>query len=260
MDLGLEGKTVVVTGASKGIGAAIVRAFASEARVLIHAVARSGEILDALGDEVGSTGARVETHVLDLSVPAKRAQLVADVPDADILVNNAGSIPRGSVDVLDEDDWRRAWELKFWGYIDLTTRYLKEMRRRGAGVIVNNIGASAERHDYNYVVGTTANAALMTFTQIVGSETLDSGIRVVAVNPGIVQTPRFLEQFRRKAEQELGSPDLWPQLTQDYPAGRPATPEEVAAAVLFLSSDRSSFVSGAVLTVDGGLAQRTSFL
>jgi NAD(P)-dependent dehydrogenase (short-subunit alcohol dehydrogenase family) len=134
------------------------------------------------------------------------------------------------------------------------------MRRRGSGVIINNIGASAERHDYNYVAGSTANAALMVFTQIVGSQTMDSGVRVVGVNPGIVQTPRFLEQFRKKAEQELGAPELWPQLTETYPAGRPATPEEVANAVVFLASERCSFVSGAVLTVDGGLAQRTSFL
>ena len=182
------------------------------------------------------------------------------MPEIDILVNNAGAIPTGSIDDLTDEQWRVGWELKVWGYIDLTRRYYQSMRRRGGGVIINNIGAAGERHDYGYVAGSTANAALMAFTRIVGSESIDHGVRIVGFNTGLVETPRFVETFRKKAEARLGSADEWRQLTKDYPGGRAATPAEVADAIIFLASERSSFTSGTIMTVDGGISRRTTFL
>ena len=259
MELGLEGKSVLVTGASKGIGAAVVEAFAAEAQMQIHAVARSHADLVAMRDRL-STRSTIHLHAVDLAQPDVRAALADELTDVDILVNNAGAIPTGSIDVLTDEQWRVGWELKVWGYIDLTRRYLQSMRSRGGGVIVNNIGAAGERHDYNYVAGTTANAALMAFTRIVGSESIDDGVRIVGLNTGIVETPRFVATFRKKAEDRLGSADEWRQLTKDYPGGRAATSAEVADAIVFLASARSSFTSGTIMTVDGGLSRRTSFL
>jgi short-subunit dehydrogenase len=115
MDLGLDGKTILITGASKGIGSAIVTGFATEGRCTIHAVARSEADLVALQEQHSESGSVIELHPLDLSSSKNRQRLVNEVPDIDVLVNNAGSIPRGSVDLLTEDEWRSAWDLKFWG-------------------------------------------------------------------------------------------------------------------------------------------------
>src|SRR3954453_14867336 len=119
MDLHLRGKRVLITGASKGIGAAAAEAFAEEGCHL-HLAARSGDQLNALADRLRSThqiGASV--HVTDLRKGEDIARLVREASEIDILVNNAGDIPGGSIEKIDEATWRHAWELKVFGYINL---------------------------------------------------------------------------------------------------------------------------------------------
>ena len=145
MDLHLRGKRVLITGASKGIGAAAAEAFAEEGCHL-RLAARSGEALKALADRLRSQHQiDAAVHVTDLRKGEDIARLVKDAADIDILVNNAGDIPGGSIDKIDEATWRHAWELKVFGYINLTRAIYATMKARGGGVIVNDIGAAGEK-------------------------------------------------------------------------------------------------------------------
>src|SRR5882762_3534261 len=165
MDLHLRGKRVLITGASKGIGAAAAEAFHEEGAHVMLA-APSGDQLKALTDRLRSAHQTEATaYVVDLRKPEDIAKLAKDAADIDILVNNAGDIPGGSVDQIDEPTWRHAWELKVFGYINLTRAIYAAMKARGHGVIVNDIGAAGERFDANYICGSAGSAAIMAFTR-----------------------------------------------------------------------------------------------
>src|SRR5437879_10730203 len=151
MDLHRRAKRVLITGASKGIGAAVAEAFAEEGAHL-RLAARSGDQLKALAERLRSAHQIDATaHVVDLRKPEDIAKLVKDASDIDILVNNAGDIPGGSIDKIDEPTWRHAWELKVFGYINLTRAIYAQMKSRGHGVIVNDIGAAGEKFHADYM-------------------------------------------------------------------------------------------------------------
>ncbi|WP_158169789.1 SDR family oxidoreductase [Mycolicibacterium smegmatis] len=248
-----ESDSVLITGGSRGIGAATAQVFAAEGVGRIHLVGRDKDSLEQLR---GSIDADVTCHALDLSSPSDRAELSETLAEIDILINNAGAIPQGSLDEADLAAWQRAWDLKVWGYLELSQLALKAMRSRRSGVIVNVVGLSGERPDAGYLAGSMANSALMTFTRAVGAYSLDDGVRVVAVNPGPVQTQRLLDALHVRARTELGASDRWSEFVEHYPAQRMATAEEVADTIAFLASRRSSYTSGTVVTLDGGMAWR----
>ena len=148
MDLQLQGKHALVTGASQGIGMAIAQALAAEGCHL-HLAARNPQALQALAERLRSEhGVQVQAHPADLSTPQGIQNLAAACAQVDILVNNAGAIPRGSVLELDDERWRQSWELKVFGYLNLTRALYAHMVKRQAGVILNIIGIGAERLDY----------------------------------------------------------------------------------------------------------------
>lgn len=256
MNLDLAGASVLITGGSKGIGAAAARAFAAEGCNLCL-VARDHAALAALQAEIAATHAvRVDIHSADLSRSESVADLVGRWPHADVLVNNAGAIPGGDLDAIDEARWRAAWDLKVFGYINMTRAFLSVMGRRGGGVIVNVIGLAGEMPSYDYVCGSAGNAALMAFTRAVGGRSVDRGVRVLAVNPALTATERMVALTRTKAAERIGDPERWRELLTDLPLGRPASAEEIAAMVVFLASPRCGYVSGSVVTVDAGTTSR----
>lgn len=260
MKLGLEGRSVLITGASKGIGLATARAFAAEGCSL-HLAARSGEALEAARDELTRQhGVSVTVHPLDLSVSENMVELARQCPDADILVNNAGEVPSGPIESLSEADWRRGYDLKLFGYINLTREMYLRMKERRSGVIINDIGNSGENWDYNYIAGSTGNAALMAFTKALGGASLDYGVRVVGVNPGPVKTDRMVKINKRRAIDLYGDDSRWQEMTSHFPGGRPAEAEEVADLMVFLASPRAAYISGTVVTIDGGIASRGSVI
>lgn len=204
MDLNLRGKRVLITGASKGIGAAAAEAFAEEGCHL-YLAARNAEALETLAQRLRKAhGVEASIHVVDLRQSDQLARLAEAASDIDVLVNNAGDIPGGSLDKIDEQTWRHAWELKVFGYINLTRLVYARMKQRGHGVIVNDIGAAGEWFDANYITGSAGNAALMAFTRALGGQSLKDNIRVVGINPGPVATDRVISLSKRQAADRLG--------------------------------------------------------
>ena len=260
MDLRLAGQWVLITGASKGIGLAAARAFAQE-RCNLHLAARSGEALEAARAEITrECGVSVEVHVTDLSRTDNVVELGRRCAGVEVLVNNAGEIPSGPIEALKEEDWRRGYDLKLFGYITLTREIYAAMKARGSGVIVNDIGNSGENWDANYIAGSTANAALMAFTRALGGQSLDFGVRVVGVNPGPVETERMVKINKRRALDWYGDESRWQELREKYPGGRPASAEEVADLMVYLASPRAGYISGTIVTIDGGIAARGSII
>lgn len=251
MNLELKGRKVVITGASKGIGLSTAENFA-EAGANIVLVARGGAALAAAAGQLTSRyGAAVETAALDLAVSGSAETLAAAHGDADILVNNAGDIPRGRIDAIGEAEWRAAWDLKVFGYINMCRAFYAAMKARGQGVIVNVIGAGGERPSADYICGSAGNAALMALTRGLGSASHADGIRVVGINPGPVRTDRFERAARHIARQRMGDADRWQELFAKMPFGRPAEPDEIGATVAFIASPRSAYTSGTIVTIDG---------
>ncbi len=252
MELGLSGKTALVTGASKGIGKGVAKALLAEG-CNVHMASRSMQNLEAAAAEMApGQGAKLHLHAKDISRSASVGELLAAVGTPDILVNNAGAIPAGDLQAMTEDRWREAWELKVFGYVNMTRAFMAAMLERGSGVIVNVTGLAADRTDAGYVAGTTGNAGLNAFSRAVGGTSLTKGVRVLAVSPGPVETERLVSLMRSRAEAQHGDPERWREYLKNLPGKRAATVEEVADVVVFMASDRARFVSGTVVTVDGG--------
>ena len=255
MDLHLRGRHALVTGGSRGIGYGVAKVLAQEGCHL-HLAARSGESLAAARDTLQDAyGVNVTTHPCDLSRSDAVMKLARETSGIDILVNNAGAIPQGTID-LDEKTWREAWDLKVFGFVALTREFYREMCERKRGVIVNVLGNAGERPTANYIAGSMANAALMTMTRAMGAEGIRHNVRVVGVSPGYVETDRQIVRWKARAREQLGDENRWRELTSVYPLGRLGTVDEVANTVVFLASERSSYTSGTVVTIDAGFSQR----
>jgi NAD(P)-dependent dehydrogenase (short-subunit alcohol dehydrogenase family) len=260
MDLHLAGRTALITGASKGIGLAVAQCFASEGVNLVLA-ARSKEQLEMNAADIKEKyRVTVDVMALDLADQAQRDKLVAGFPDIDILVNNAGAIPGGTIFEVDDKAWRAGWDLKVFGYVNLTRAYFGLMSKRKRGVIICICGLGGERLDFGYIAGAAGNASLMAFARAMGGRSVDHGVRVLAVNPGPVLTDRTVYLGKIRAKRELGDESRYGESFAHMPYKRPATVDEVAPMVVFLASDHSNYISGTVVTIDGGIAARGSVI
>jgi NAD(P)-dependent dehydrogenase (short-subunit alcohol dehydrogenase family) len=256
MDLNLTGRKALITGGSKGIGRATARLLAAEGCDLVLVARNAGDLDKTKGGIRAQHNVAVTTVALDLSSGEAARGLARDFPDIDILVNNAGAIPGGTIEEIDEARWRQAWDLKVFGYINLTRAYFTLMKAKGRGVIVNIIGSAGERMDAHYIAGSSANASLMAFTRALGAAAPDVGVRVVGINPGPVATDRLVFLLKKRAQDNLGDAGRWQELVKPMPFGRAATPEEIAAMAAFLASDLSGYTTGTIVTIDGGAANR----
>lgn len=256
MDLHLQGRTALITGASKGIGIASAEALAAEG-VNVILVSRTQADLDVARQRIAARhNVGVQVHAYDLSDSRNVDRLVEEHPDIDILVNNAGAIPGGDLWQVTEDRWRQAWDLKVFGYINMCRAFYAEMRTRGRGAIVNILGMAGEKMDKGYIAGSSGNASLMAFTRALGGSAGDDGLRVVGINPGAIATDRLITLMKGRAKERFGDENRWEELMKPLPMGRAGKPEEIGAMVAFLASDISAYTSGTIITIDGGAANR----
>ena len=260
MDLELNGKTALVTGASKGIGKAIARGLAREgAHVAI--CARDAATLALAVKDIGDG---VRGNVVAISADLSRADEVQRVAEdavgrlgrIDILINNAGAIRGGDFLKIPDEQWAGDWSLKLLGYVRMARAVFPQMQQQGGGRICNIVGAAGRNPTATYLPGGIANAGLINFTKGLADAGAPSRILVTAVSPAATRTERWdslmaqqaaaagktVEAFR--AEQESA-----------YPLGRIASAEDIADAVCFLVSGRASFITGICITVDGGASR-----
>jgi 3-oxoacyl-[acyl-carrier protein] reductase len=256
MDLNLRGRTALITGASKGIGFATATTLADEGCNLILVSRTAADLATARQKIAARSSVSVVTYALDISQSASIKQLAAEHSDIDILVNNAGAIPAGRLNEIDEERWRAAWDLKVFGYINMTRSFYAVMKKRGGGVIINILGVAGERLESNYIAGSTGNAGLMAFTKAMGAASPADNIRIVGINPGPIATERLETIMQKRAQDMFGDAGRWRELYKPLPFGRAGKPEEIASMVAFLASDLSAYTTGTVITIDAGAASK----
>jgi 3-oxoacyl-[acyl-carrier protein] reductase len=250
MDLKLAGNRVLITGGSKGIGAACAKVFLQEGCSVII-VSRDAERLAATTAELSSLGP-IEACPADLSKPEERMRVASTHADATILVNNAGAIPGGGLLDLTMERWQEAWNLKIMGYVHMTQMYLERMKAKGSGTIVNIIGTAGRSPRYDYICGATGNAALIAFTGAMGGKSVDWGVRICGVNPALTRTDRVMTLTKARAKTTFGDETRWEEMLTGLPLNRLIESNEIANAAAFLASPACGYVSGTVLDVDGG--------
>jgi 3-oxoacyl-[acyl-carrier protein] reductase len=263
MDLGFKGKVALVTGGSKGIGKAVARSLAEEgAKVAI--CARTQSELDATAGELAKlTGSEVFPVSGDLTKEADVRRIVdATVKKfgrIDILINNAGAAPGGLLLDLKEEDWQSAIQLKFMGYVRCMTAVIPHMLKQGKGRIVNVVGNDGVKPIGVELTPSAANAADLAVTVALAEQYGRENICINAINPGPVATERWDGLVAGIARaRKISVDEAQKRAERSIPLGRICTPEEVANVVVFVASDRASFMNGALITVDGG--QRKALL
>ncbi len=262
MDLQLQQKHVLITGGSKGIGLACARLFLQEgARVTL--VSRSHDNLDraaaTLQQELPASAGRIACIAADLTqadaAVAALDQAERESGPLDILVNSAGAARRTEPDALRAEDWHAAMDAKYFTYVHMMAPAVKRMAQRGAGAVVNVIGAGGKVARPTHLPGGAANAALMLVTAGMAAAYGPQGVRVNAVNPGLTATERLKEGLAAEARMHgISEQEALQRASAQLPLRRIAEPGEIADAVAYLASARASYVSGAILSMDGALA------
>ncbi len=263
MELGLRDRVALVTGGSKGIGKASALALAREgAHVAI--CARGKVLLDSVAAEIAAETERtVLPIVADLNREEDAQNFVRAAVDhfgrLDILVNCAGGSPGGTLQNLEEHQWMESLNLKFMGYVRTTKAAVGHMRERRWGRIINVIGNDGVKPIYFELTPGAANAAGINFTIAIAEELAPHGITVNAVNPGPVDTERWWGLVRTLSrEMNISEAEAQERAVRSMPMGRLCTAEEVADVVVFLASEKASFVTAASISVDG--AQRKAIM
>ena len=234
----LEGKSALVTGASRGIGRAIAAELAQAGASVVVGYRSGAEEAEALAAEIG--GRALQADVAD---PEQATRLVEEAGDPDILVNNAGLTRDGLILRMSDEDWRTVLDTNLSGVFHTCRAAARGMMKKRAGSIVNLtsvVGIHGNPGQTNYAA---SKAGIIGFTKSLAKEMASRGVRANAVAPGYIQT----------ALTEVLPDEVQQAILANTPLARLGTPEDVAGAVRFLCSDEASFVTGEVLLVDGGL-------
>ncbi|WP_109127041.1 SDR family oxidoreductase [Dyella sp. C11] len=256
MDTGLAGQIVVVTGASKGMGLACAFAFAREGAKVIG-ISRDLHHLHAAQHDLQREGLHMDVAAADLR-ESVAAHMVADYVEnefgpIDVLVNCAGAARRTPVADLHADAMRDAMQAKYFTYMHMIDPVIRRMASRGKGSIVNVVGQGGRQVNPLHIGGGAANAALMLASVGYANAYASQGVRVNVINPGLTRTGRVQEGLDAASRASGRSPDvLLEEQLAEIPMGRMAEPHEIAHVAVFLASSLASYVTGAVIPMDGG--------
>jgi 3-oxoacyl-[acyl-carrier protein] reductase len=234
----LEGRTALVTGGSRGIGRAIAAELAKAGADVVIGYRSGGEEAKEVAGEVGCRAVQA-----DISDPEDAKRLVDEAGDLDILVNNAGVTRDGLLARMSDEDWRVVLDTNLGGTFNTCRAASRGMMKRRGGTIVNVssiVGVHGNPGQTNY---SASKAGIIGFTKALARELGSRGVRANVVAPGYIST-RLTNELPEELQQSM---------LANTPLGRFGDPEDVAGAVRFLSSDASSFITGEVLLVDGGL-------
>lgn len=261
MDLGLQDKVVILTGATKGIGRAAADAFAAEgARLALGA--RTASDLDQTAQELTArNGAQVVTSPCDVTVDADVQRLVDTAMEAygrvDVLVNNgAGKLPAGEFLDISSEQWLEGWNQKIQSYIRCVQAVFPIMETQRGGRIINVVGTAARNPKHSYMAVGMSNAALINFTKSLADRGAPHGILVAGVAPSGVLTERWTRLIAARAAAEGKTAEqLQAESDAGFPLGRMGNPEELGDVICFTASPRASFISGSIITVDGNSTQ-----
>ena len=255
MDLGLRERVCIVTGSTEGIGRETARLLAAEGAQVVVA-GRAAERAERVRAEVGA----VLAVACDLADPGAPRLLVDRVTDAlgrvDVLVNNVGLAYQTSFEELTDEQWDELWQLNVMSYVRAIRAVVPGMRERGSGVIVNVSSTAGKRPSLSMPNYSVTKAAVLSLSRLVADAYAKDGIRCNAVTPGPTATEAWLGEGGLADQQAARVGKTREEVLESVGAGRPlgrlAEPEEIAAVIAFLCSDRSSFVTGAAWSADGG--------
>ncbi|HET8673009.1 MAG TPA: SDR family oxidoreductase [Thermoleophilaceae bacterium] len=262
MNLGLTGRACVVTGASRGIGLATARALCAEdAAVLL--VARSEDALRGAAEDCAAAGGRAEWLAIDATATDAGERVVDECErrfgSVDVLVNNAGTSGVKPLDELTDDDWQLQWNVNVMGPMRLMRAAAPRMAERGFGRIVNVASSSGKRPSSTNMSYSVGKAAQLSLSRSFADLYAKKGVLVNSVAPGPVESGLWMDEGGlldqmaklRGASRE----EILEQQSSRVPLGRYATEEEIASVIVFLCSERASYVAGAAWSADGGTVQ-----
>lgn len=255
METGLTGKIVLVTGASRGIGSACAEELAREGADLVL-VARDAALLEKTGKAVQSLGRRFAAHACDLREPGAADAAIASAIRAfgrvDALVHSAGATKRGDFFELSDADFEDGFALKFMGAVRLT-RAAWPYLTKSNGAVVNIIGMGGRHASHDFSIGGPVNAALMNFTKSMSIRGIRDGVRVMGINPGLIETDRFRRRIAAHAATHGGTEDEARQaILAEHGIARIGRPEEIGKLVCYLIGTPGAHMQGSIVQIDGG--------
>jgi 3-oxoacyl-[acyl-carrier protein] reductase len=251
----LDGKVALITGASRGIGRSIALELAS-AGCDVMLAARDRKALEDVAEGVRALGRKAVIHAADLAASTEPGALVAALTAAfgrlDILVNNAGATKRGGFFEQPTQDWRDAFDLKFFAHVDLS-RLVWPLLKAGKGSVVFIAGTSPRAPVADSMVGASVVAAMLAFMRALADLGKRDGVQVNAVNPGSIKTDRFRGRLAKVMKKTgLDEAAATERHRADLDITRFGTPEDIAGMVRFIVSPRGSLLHGAAIDIDGG--------
>lgn len=251
----LQGKTAIVTGASRGIGRAIAKRLASDGALVILC-ARDEKLLDQTVKEISEAGGNATSLPLDLRIPENPARLVEHAVSIDqgidILVNNAGATKRGHFAELTEEDWADGFALKFFGTVRLTRAAWPHLKA-SSGSVVNIAGSGGRTPGAEFTIGGSVNAAIQSFSKAMADLGIADGVQVNVINPGLIRTDRLQKRLLALTKEKgIDLAEAERQIVAASKAARVGEPEDIAALVAFLVSHEGRLLQGSMIDIDAG--------